>query len=268
MASSELRPPLYDCIGLQYDTTRRADPYLVARLIYHLNPVPHDEYLDMACGTGNYIVAVAQTGIRVHGVDQSWRMIAAAREKSQAVAWHLGNVEALPFRDGIFSGVLCTLAIHHFQALHPAFQEIFRVLARGRFVLFTATAEQMRGYWLNAYFPTAMARSIVQMPTLPEIVHALRESGFSTIHTEPYQVRTELQDFFLYSGKHRPEIYLDPHVRAGISTFAALAETAEVEAGCRRLLQDIQSGRIARMIARDQHTQGDYLFVVGEKERQ
>jgi ubiquinone/menaquinone biosynthesis C-methylase UbiE len=268
MSSSELCSPLYDRIGLQYDTTRRADPYLVERLIYHLNPGPHGAYLDMACGTGNYTVAVAQTGIRVHGVDQSWRMIAAARAKSPAVVWHIGDVEALPFRDGVFAGVLCTLAIHHFQALQPAFREAFRVLAQGRFVLFTATAEQMRGYWLNAYFPTAMARSIVQMPTLPEIVHALRESGFSTIHTEPYQVRTDLQDFFLYSGKHRPEIYLDPHVRAGISTFAALAETAEVEEGCRRLLQDIQSGHIAGMIARYLHTQGDYLVVVGEKERQ
>jgi ubiquinone/menaquinone biosynthesis C-methylase UbiE len=84
-------------------------------------------------------------------------------------------VEALPFQDDIFSGVMCTLAIHHFQALRPAFQEAFRVLATGRFVLFTGTAEQMHGYWLNAYFPTAMARSIAQMPSLPEIGHALRE---------------------------------------------------------------------------------------------
>jgi ubiquinone/menaquinone biosynthesis C-methylase UbiE len=267
MSSSELRPALYDRIGLQYDTTRRADPYLVERLISHLNPVPHGEYLDMACGTGNYTVALARPDIRVYGVDQSQRMIAAAREKSPAVAWHLGNVEALPFRDGVFAGVLCTLAIHHFQALRPAFQEAFRVLAQGRFVLFTATAEQMRGYWLNAYFPTAMARSIVQMPTLPEIVHALREGGFTTIYLEPYQVRTDVQDFFLYSGKHWPEMYLDPHVRAGISTFAALADAAEVQDGCRRLSQDIQSGCIARVIARYQHTQGDYLFVVGEKER-
>jgi ubiquinone/menaquinone biosynthesis C-methylase UbiE len=257
--------PLYDRIGTHYDVTRRADPSLVARLIDHLHPEPSRTYLDIACGTGNYTVAVAQTGVRLHGVDQSPRMIAAARGKSRAVTWYLGNVEALPFRDDAFSGVMCTLAIHHFKALRPAFQEAFRVLARGRFVLFTSTAEQMRGYWLNAYFPAAMARSIVQMPGLQAIMQALRQSGFASIRTESYEVQTDLQDLFLYSGKHRPEMYLDPRVRAGISTFAALADASEVEEGCQKLSQDIASGHIAEVMARYRHTHGDYLFVVGEK---
>jgi SAM-dependent methyltransferase len=265
MSRSKRRPPLYDRIGTQYDVTRRADPYLVGRLIHHLNATSTGEYLDMACGTGNYTIAVAQTGIRVHGIDQSWRMIAVAREKSRTVTWHIGNVEALPFADGVFAGVLCTLAIHHFQALQPAFQEVFRVLAPGRFVLFTSTAEQMRGYWLNAYFPTAMARSITQMPSLPAIMQALRQSGFTSIHTEPYEVQSNLQDFFLYSGKHRPAMYLDPSMRAGISTFAALADASEVEDRCQRLFDDIESGRIAEVIAMYRHAQGDYLFVVAEK---
>jgi ubiquinone/menaquinone biosynthesis C-methylase UbiE len=265
MSRSEPHAPLYDQIGTHYDVTRRADPSIVERVIYHLNPDPSRTYLDMACGTGNYTVAVAQTGIRMHGIDQSSRMIATARDKSRAVTWHIGNVEALPFPDGVFSGVMCTLAIHHFEALRPAFQEAFRVLVQGRFVLFTSTAEQMRGYWLNAYFPTAMARSIVQMPGLQAIVQALRQSGFASIRTEPYEVQTDLQDFFLYSGKHRPEMYLDPRVRTGISTFAALADASEVEGGCRELSQDIESGRIADVIASYRHAQGDYLIVVGEK---
>jgi ubiquinone/menaquinone biosynthesis C-methylase UbiE len=257
--------PLYDQIGTRYDATRRADPFLVTRLIEHLHLELPGTYLDMACGTGNYTVAVAQAGVRVHGIDQSSRMIAAARQKSRVATWHIGNVEAVPFRDGAFSGVMCTLAIHHFKALQPAFQEAFRVLAQGRFVLFTSTAEQMRGYWLNAYFPAAMARSIVQMPGLQAIGQALRQSGFASMHTEPYEVQTDLQDLFLYSGKHRPEMYLDPHVRAGISTFAVLAEASEVEEGCRKLSQDMASGRIAEVIASYQQAQGDYLFVVAEK---
>jgi hypothetical protein len=38
-----------------------------------------------------------------------------------------------------------------------------------------------------------------------------------------------------------------------------------VEAGCRKLSQDIESGRIAEVVAGYRHAQGDYLFVVGEK---
>jgi ubiquinone/menaquinone biosynthesis C-methylase UbiE len=267
MSRPEPSPPLYDRIGTSYDVTRRADPYLVERLRRHLDADPAGAYLDLACGTGNYTVAVAQTGLRVHGIDRAPRMIGAAQAKSRAIAWHIGNVEALPFRDGLFSGVICTLAIHHFQALQPAFQEAFRVLAQGRVVLFTSTAEQMHGYWLNDYFPTAMARSIAQMPSRSAIVQALEQSGFATVYTEPYEVRRDLQDFFLYGGKHRPEMYLDPGVRAGISTFAALADPAEVEDGCWKLSQDIASGRIVEAIAGYQHAQGDYLFAVGEKER-
>jgi hypothetical protein len=40
-----------------------------------------------------------------------------------------------------------------------------------------------------------------------------------------------------------------------------------VEDGCRKLSQDIASGRIVDLIAGYQHAQGDYLLVVGEKER-
>ena len=265
MTQPAFHASLYDRIGTHYDVTRRADPFLVTRLIDHLHPEPTQTYLDIACGTGNYTAAVAQTGIGVYGIDQSSRMIAAARQKSHAATWHIGNVEALPFRDGAFSGAMCTLAIHHFKALQPVFQEAFRVLAQGRFVLCTSTAEQMRDYWLNAYFPVAMARSIVQMPGLEAIVQALRQSGFASIHTVPYEVQSDLQDFFLYSGKHRPEMYLDSHVRAGISTFAALANASEVEAGCQKLSQDIASGQFAEVMARYRHRQGDYLFVVGEK---
>jgi ubiquinone/menaquinone biosynthesis C-methylase UbiE len=265
MSQPAPQSPLYDRIGTHYDATRRADPSLVARVIDHLRPEPCRIYLDIACGTGNYTVAVAQNGIGMHGIDQSSRMIATARRKNCTVSWHIGNVEALPFRDDAFSGVMCTLAIHHFTALRPAFQEAFRVLARGRFVLFTSTEEQMRGYWLNAYFPAAMARSIVQMPGLQAIVQALRQSGFASVRTESYEVPADLQDLFLYSGKHRPEMYLDPRVRAGISTFAALADTSEVEEGCQKLSQDIASGHIAEVMARYRHTHGDYLFVVGEK---
>jgi len=130
------------------------------------------------------------------------------------------------------------------------FQEVYRVLGQGRFLLFTNTAEQMRGYWLNAYFPVAMVWSIVQMPGRQAIVQAMRQSGFASIHTEPYEVQADLQDLFLYSGKHRPEMDPDPRVRAGISTFAALAEAAEVEEGFQRLSLDMASGRIAEVMDR------------------
>src|SRR5918911_1823155 len=99
MSRQETGPALYDRIGTDYDVTRRADPYIVGRLMHHLTVGPGGESLDVACGTGNYTIAVAQAGIRMHGIDRSPRTIAAARDKSRAVTWHIGDVESLPFAD-------------------------------------------------------------------------------------------------------------------------------------------------------------------------
>jgi len=41
---------LYDRIGVGYDDTRQADPYLRSRLIHHLRPSPSGRYLDIGSG--------------------------------------------------------------------------------------------------------------------------------------------------------------------------------------------------------------------------
>ena len=255
---------IYDRLGHDYDVTRRADPAILGRLLHHLGGSDAGTCLDVACGTGNYTVALAEAGLRMYGLDHSWRMIDSARLKQTRVAWLLGDVRRLPFCDGSFSRAVCTLAIHHFPSLSAAFREICRVVRPGRFVLFTATAEQMRGYWLNAYFPEAMERSIRQMPGLDQILGELGSVGFGSIRIEPYEVAPDLQDLFLYSGKHRPELYLDPRIRAGISTFSSLAGDAEVRVGCERLARDVESGRIAEVIGAYRQQAGDYVFVIAE----
>jgi SAM-dependent methyltransferase len=222
--------------------------------------------LDVACGTGNYTVALANQGLVMHGLDISPTMLQSAQAKSGLVRWCLGDATALPFAGGSFPGVVCTLAIHHFPALEPAFREAFRVLKKGgRFVLFTQTPEQMRGTWLDRYFPSMMRRALEGMPSLDAISDALRGAGFTSIATDLYEVADDLQDLFLYSGKHRPWLYLDPAVRAGISFFAMQDDQPEVEEGCRALAADIASGKIAEVMASYQHDRGDYLFVIAGK---
>lgn len=256
------RGPIYDRIGEGYDTTRRADRFIVGRLASLLEIMPQGRYVDIACGTGNYTTALAARGGRWSGVDQSRTMIEGGALKSKDITWTHASVEALPFPDNTFDGAVCTLAIHHFASLEPAFGEVRRVLdARGRFVLFTATAEQMRGYWLNEYFPEAMRRSIEQMPPLAAITGALSSAGLVGTEMDPYAVRADLEDWFLYSGKDRPELYLDPRVRHGASTFAALADAKEVDEGCARLSADIASGRVRNVMARYRNDGGDYLFI-------
>ncbi|WP_375467512.1 class I SAM-dependent methyltransferase [uncultured Nostoc sp.] len=256
---------VYEQIGKGYDLTRRADPEISAQLAVHLQLKSDYSYLDVACGTGNYTLALAKYGGIWYGVDQSKQMIDTATNKSNAVAWQVAESQALPYADETFSGVLCTLAIHHFAALTPAFREIYRVLTAGYFVLFTATPEQINKYWLVEYFPEAIHKSAEQMPSLEKVKYALNEAGFKSIHIKPYSISENLQDLFLYSGKHRPEIYLDENVRSGISTFALLASADEIAAGCERLAADINTGRITEIVNKYENNQGDYLFVIADK---
>ena len=257
---------LYDKIGDGYDISRKADPYISSRLLFHLKTKKGAKYIDLACGTGNYTLALKQLGVQICGIDNSKDMLEIARRKNASVDWHLGNVEVLPFADGSFSGATCVLAIHHFNNLQRVFNEAARVISDGRFVIFTATFEQMKTYWLNEYFPIALKRSIDQMPSKRNIIETLQNTGFREIYSEIYNIRHDLRDFFLYSGKRKPEIYLDSKVRKGISTFSNLAEPDEIIKGCKKLEEDIHSGRITQVMnTYDIAKGGDYLFIVGSK---
>ena len=98
-----------------------------------------------------------------------------------------------------------------------------------------------------------------------QIEKALCSAGFKNIYQEPFMVTNRLTDHFLYSGKHRPEMYLDSEMRAGISSFHLSVFGNEVENGLEQLRCDIASGRITEVMASYESKHGDYLFVMGQK---
>ena len=257
---------IYNNIGAGYDCHRRADPGIAETLAQAFRAPGGGPYLDLACGSGNYTIALARKGYALTGLDVSSRMLASARDKSKEADWVLGRVEQQPFADHAFQGAVCTLAIHHFDDLAVAFRECYRVLCSGApLVLFTGEAGQMRHYWLNAYFPLAMARSIAEMPTRKLIENCLHGAGFTDLSFTSYFVEAGLRDHFLYSGKDNPGFYLDEGVRTSISTFAKHGDGAETRQGVARLGADIAAGRFARVRQTYQSDLGDYLFVAARR---
>ena len=168
--------------------------------------------------------------------------------------------------EATFAAAVCIHAIHHFPDLGAAFAEVGRVLADGaRLVIFTGFPEQVRSYWLNAYFPAALERAAKLVPSEAEITDALAPAGFHPPRVLPWQVGPDLVDLFMYAGKQRPELYFDAAVRRGISTFANLADLPEVEAGLARLRADLDSGHFEAVAAGFASDTGDYGFVIAEK---
>lgn len=256
----------YDIIGKNYNQTRKADAYLVERIFYHLSPIKSGKYLDIGCGTGNYTIALSEKGIDFIGVEPSEKMLAKAKARNSEIEWKFGKAEEIPLKNESVEGILATLTIHHWTDLRQAFRELNRVLkSEGKIVIFTTTPEQNEGYWLNYYFPEMLKAGCEQLPDFETVEDALNEGGFEIIETEKYFVREDVEDAFLFAGKYHPEFYLDEKNRQGISSFADLANSEEVENGLKKLERDIISGKINEIIADYENDLGDYLFVIAQK---
>jgi ubiquinone/menaquinone biosynthesis C-methylase UbiE len=257
--------PIYDTVGVGYNTTRRADPYLTSRLYEMLAPRGDGIYADVGCGTGNYLHALTEKGLRFYGIDPSERMLVEARAKNPGTTFIHSKAEDLPLEDNFFSGATACFTLHHWTDIQQGLTEVCRILRPGsRLVILSWTPEQILNYWLNHYFPRMMQASCVT-PPLEEMEAVLNNAGFMLTATEKYFVQPDLQDHFLYSNKFRPEQYLRPEIRNGASSFTVYADPAEVEAGLVLLEQDITSGKINEVMQQYENDFGDYMFLIAEK---
>lgn len=258
--------PSYNTIGIGYNNTRQADPYLADRMYALLQPERDGHYLDIGCGTGNYTVALQKKGLRFTGVDPSDIMLTEAKAKSEDINWIKGTAEDIPLKNETFDGALGSLTLHHWQNIEQGFKELYRVLKpQGKLVFFTSLPEQTRAYWLTHYFSGIIEASSRSLPLLDTLKRCGDAAGFKFISLENYFVKDDLKDLFLQSGKHNPEIYFNEHVRKGISTFALLANKEEAEAGLKHLRKDIDSGIFPEIKRKYDNTIGDYCFIVFRK---
>jgi hypothetical protein len=94
-----------------------------------------------------------------------------------------------------------------------------------------------RRFWLTeVYFPEIAELDRGRSPTVAEDAAEL-----DPCRVEPIAVPHDCVDGFLAAYWRRPEAYLDPAARAGISGFARLDE-AVVARGVARLAADLDSG--------------------------
>ena len=87
--------------------------------------------LDVACGTGDMMVSLAEQGCIVTGVDISEEMMAIAKRKVESGKWKVVDVESLPFEDNTFDAVTCAFGVRNFVHLEQGLSEMLRVLRPG-----------------------------------------------------------------------------------------------------------------------------------------
>lgn len=97
---------------------------------------PADRVLDVGCGTGAAARCVSamplRTGVTI-GIDVNPAMVLVARSRAngRGAAYHTGNAQALPYRDGAFDVVVCAQSLQFVPDPVTAVREMKRVLAPG-----------------------------------------------------------------------------------------------------------------------------------------
>ena len=231
----------YDAIGIKYNSYRNADARIVSVLKELLGLPEGAVVVDVGAGTGNYCNALAASGYRLKAVEPSEVM----RNQSVAspnVEWLAGSAESIPLPDASAGGLISTLAVHHFPDLHAAAAEMRRVCGNGPIVLFTIDPRRGEPFWFREYFPGIYGRLFDAFVPVEELISAFTRTHDATATVRGFPLPHDLSDLNMHAGWNRPEIYLDPVARRGMSGFA-MVDHSEVQAGLDLLGRDLEFGK-------------------------
>jgi ubiquinone/menaquinone biosynthesis C-methylase UbiE len=122
-----------------------------------------EHILEIGCGAGMSVVALAQRGYCVEAVDSvpemldSTRLSAAGAGVSSSVSTSLGDAHSLAFPDGAFGLVLAIGVMPYLHSPRKALGEMARVLRPGGFLLVTAANRSRLNHVLDPWLCAALA---------------------------------------------------------------------------------------------------------------
>lgn len=242
---------IYDTLGASYNRTRQADPRIAAQITAALGDAA--DVVNVGAGTGSYEPPQTVLALEPSQVMITQRPPGAA-PAVRAVAEHL------PLRDNAADAGMAVLTIHHWTDPAAGIAELRRV-ARRRIVVLTWDQQVFRDkFWLvRDYLPHVAAfddARAIEMDYLAELLGGARQ--------EPVPIPHDCTDGFAAAYWRRPDAYLDPRVRAGISLLAQTGDDAHA-VGLAALADELATGqwhdRYADLLALDSIDVGYRLLV-------
>ncbi|WP_424188246.1 class I SAM-dependent methyltransferase [Actinokineospora sp. G85] len=221
----------YRALGRGYAATRRPDPRIARALSAALGDAR--TVVNVGAGSGSYEPADRD----VVAVEPSVTMV---RQRPPGAAPVVRAVaERLPFPDAAFDVGMALLTTHHWTDAAAGLAELRRVSRRQ--VVLTWDPGVFARFWLVADYLPELAERERDLAT----VDAVRAGLGPAAVVSPVEVPWDCADGFLAAFWRRPEVYLDPRVRAGMSGIATLPGPV-VERGVATLRSDVDSGAWAR----------------------
>jgi SAM-dependent methyltransferase len=218
----------YETHGRDYAQRRRADPRIAAWIEAALGDAR--TVLNVGAGAGSY----EPRDRWVLAVEPSATM--RSQRPPEAAPCLAGAAESLPLDDDSVDAAMACVTIHHWGDRAAGLAELRRV-ARGPVVVFTFELDALVPWQLDHLAgPIAIERP--RFGTTDEVAAELG----GKVRVESLATPADCTDGFFEAYWNRPEILLDPEVRASQSIWELLGPAVE-ERIVARLAADLESGR-------------------------
>ncbi|HEY2202739.1 MAG TPA: methyltransferase domain-containing protein, partial [Solirubrobacteraceae bacterium] len=203
MAFDEKVAAQLDAFYRTRDVIRRRELALAA-----LDAQPADAVLDIGCGPGFYVAALAEQAASVTGIDPSASMLAMAARKTEGhrnVTLREGEATALPLDEASVDRALSVQVFEYIADIPAALAEIHRVVRRGgRVVLWDIDWTTLSWHADDAERMARMTqgwdRHLVH-PALPRtLAAALRAAGFADVRCDAHVFCTTTMDPESFGG--------------------------------------------------------------------
>lgn len=158
----------FDSVAAEYDRTRVIPPAIlddIARTCAREARLSRGGlFLDAAVGTGRFAVPLARLHPgQIVGTDISPAMLALAQQKSSQANLTLiqGDVQRLPFQEGVFAGALVVHLLHLVEQWRRVLDELRRIIAPKRGVLLLGGEQGGRSALVEMYYERARSRGVL-----------------------------------------------------------------------------------------------------------
>ena len=182
----------FDAVAEEYDRTRVIPPAVledVARACAREARLSRGGlFLDAGVGTGRFAAPLSRLHPgRVTGIDISTPMMTQASAKASPGALSLveGDLQRLPFRNGVFAGALTVHILHLVERWRLVLDELRRVLVPKTGVLLLGGEQGGRSALVDFYFERARARHVLShslgTPGLTQALTYLRRDAKASL---------------------------------------------------------------------------------------
>jgi hypothetical protein len=219
----------YEQGGKSYAQIRRPDPRIAA-------------IVDAALGEA---ITVLNVGAGAGSYEPRDRYVAAVEPSATMRAQRPASLppaidavaERLPFDSASFDAAMAMITVHQWPDTTAGLAELRRV-SRGPVVVLSFDGDQLERLWLGEYCPELYDAERGRYPQPDAILAAA--GGRGTIEEVP--IPLDCTDGFTEAFYGRPEMFLDPAVRACQSAWGFVASDV-IERGVAALAADLESGR-------------------------